>query len=519
MIKRFKFFATLLFSHPFIFQFRMKYEIMKWKIILKKFEVPPSATSGKSILIASNIGGNLNTLAFDLVVGLALKSRGHSVTFTLCNGAISACMNCELNKFESVEHFLKLGASKLCKSCYSQGTTLLKIADFRTKVIHQRENVVSRDWDYEVAGSGAKRFLAIGRIRDEIEFEKVFNKFLKSSQRMNFEFSEIFDEQRFDLVFAHHGIYVPQGNLVHVAKSKNIPILTWVQGYRKNTFLFGYGDTYHKALLSEEVKLSLLTSKDAAITKSYLDSRDKGNDDWIRFGLYTKAGSQFKIGPNSRKKVLLMTNVSWDAQLHYQSRIFSTMHDWIIQTIYWFAGHPELDLFIRIHPAEVTGRIISRDPVEVLIKDTFPILPKNIQIIGPRDKVSTYALMDVADLGLIFATKAGIELAAKGVPIIVAGESWIRDHGFTNDPKTSSDYFQMLEIFASGQEGLVLDQEKALSFAHHFFFERSIEVKSVKSLRRYPYIRPKLKSVWESKDPGLVKVIERIEKIREIQCE
>jgi hypothetical protein len=506
-------FKLLILSSTFILKLRIRYEIFRWRKILQKLELISGHNSveKKKILIATNIGHNLSALAFDLVVGLALRSRGHSITFTLCNAAVSACMNCELNKFKNVDEFVNLGSSKFCTKCFLQGKSILELGGFQTRVINNRDNSVSRSWDAEVASSGAKRFLAVGKIQDTVEYEKVFEKFLKSSQRMNFEFDEILQEKKYDLVLAHHGIYVPQGNLVHVTKAMNVPILTWVQGYRRNTFIFGRGDTYHKSLLTEEIVLPKLTRSELEMTKTYLSSRDGGGEDWIRFGLYTKASSKLKFQRSHRKKVLLLTNVSWDAQLHYKSRIFPHMHEWVIQTINWFIDHPEMDLIIRIHPAEVTGKIISRDPIATVINDTFKTLPDNVQVIGPREKISTYALMDVADLGLIYATKAGIELAAKGIPVIVSGETWVRGHGFTNDPETIEEYFEMLRLFAAGRGSLKKDQQKALSFAYHFFFERSVKVNSVKSLRRYPYIRPNISSNWESNDLGLLKIIEEIE--------
>ena len=47
-------------------------------------------------------------------------------------------------------------------------------------------------------------------------------------------------------------------------------------------------------------------------------------------------------------------------------------------------------------------------------------------MIRPEEEVSTYALADASDAVIIYATKTGIELAARGIPVIVAGESWLR---------------------------------------------------------------------------------------------
>jgi capsule polysaccharide export protein KpsC/LpsZ len=187
------------------------------------------------------------------------------------------------------------------------------------------------------------------------------------------------------------------------------------------------------------------------------------------------------------------------------------MHEWIEKTIQWFENQDNLELVIRIHPAELTGKIVTNDPVKNFLADKFPHLSENIKIVGPDEEISTYALMELADLGLIFATKAGLELAVKGVPLVIAGESWLRGHGFSNDPVSQKQYFELLEKFKSGVQKLQVDKEAALNFAHYFFFEKSITVNSVSSINRYPYLRPKITNNWSNSDPGLMRIIQGIE--------
>ena len=112
---------------------------------------------------------------------------------------------------------------------------------------------------------------------------------------------------------------------------------------------------------------------------------------------------------------------------------------------------------------------------------------------------------------MTFATKAGLELAVKGVPLVTAGESWLRGHGFSNDPISEREYFELLEQFKSGIQKLQVDKEAALNFAHYFFFEKSITVDSVSSINRYPYLRPKITNNWSYTDSGLMRIVQGIE--------
>jgi hypothetical protein len=119
--------------------------------------------------------------------------------------------------------------------------------------------------------------------------------------------------------------------------------------------------------------------------------------------------------------------------------------------------------------------------------------------------------MEQCELGLIFATKAGIELAALGIPIIVAGESWIRGRGLSNDPKSDIEYFDLLTTFSQSSASLHKNPKAALAFAYYFFYKISIPIKSIKALNRYPYLRPNIQSNWDKSDYGLLKVVEAIE--------
>jgi len=504
--------ALGLISAPLALKLRRKLELHWWvRGIGLDVASSQSAEIRKSILIATNIGGNLNTLAFDMVLGMALRSRGHKVQFSLCDGALSACMNCELNKFKGLQDFKSKKAQKLCGGCTKTGKKLLKAANFDPILIQNKNSSEAKEWDLEIADSGTKRFLAKGRIDDPEEYEDVFKEYLKSSRIMNSANKEIFSSQHFDVMIAHHGIYVPQANMVSAAKSFDVPVITWVQGYRKQSFLLGFGDTYHRSLLEDPFISQDLSAEEFTEITDYLDSRDIGDRDWIRFGKVTRDESfSIHLGTN-KLKVLLLTNVSWDAQIHYKSRVFPDMHSWIEETIVWFSDNPNVDLVIRIHPAEVTGRIKARDPIFEYICGRFPNLPNNIKVIQPDEAISTYKLMEICDLGIIFATKAGIELAAIGKPLIVAGESWIRGRGLSSDPENKGQYFNLLKEFVNDPNSLGINVAGALNFAHNFFFKKTRKVNSIKALPYYPYLRPRLKNNWDINDPGLFQIVSDIE--------
>ena len=109
----------------------------------------------------------------------------------------------------------------------------------------------------------------------------------------------------------------------------------------------------------------------------------------------------------TKPTILLLTNVIWDAQLHYPANAFPNMIVWLIETIRYFAKRPELNLVIRVHPAEIRGGLPSRQLAADEIRWNFPELPSNVHIVAPDQDLSTYALAKLCNAAIIYGTDRG----------------------------------------------------------------------------------------------------------------
>ena len=61
--------------------------------------------------------------------------------------------------------------------------------------------------------------------------------------------------------------------------------------------------------------------------------------------------------------------------------------------------------------------------------------------------MSTYALMSLCNSAIIYGTKMGVELTSVGLPVVVAGEAWIRNKGLTHDATTPEEYFHLAAAY------------------------------------------------------------------------
>jgi hypothetical protein len=82
--------------------------------------------------------------------------------------------------------------------------------------------------------------------------------------------------------------------------------------------------------------------------------------------------------------------------------------------------------------------------------------------------------VDIADVGLVYTTTVGMEMAMSGIPVIVVGNTHYRNKGFTLDPESWQGYFEILSnvLEHPGQNRLTDRQvEQAWNYAYRFFFD------------------------------------------------
>lgn len=492
--------------------------------------------TGPNVLLATSLGAELPVIKLESLLGVALTLRKTNIHILLCDSVLPACQLSNI-WYTNQNDFLENGPQKnLCKTCFKPankmynklGFTVHRYSDFLdTQDFALAEEISTtlpkeeiRGYCYEDmaigehATAGALRFFARGDLDNEPLGESILRKYLKSALLTTFAVKKLFSRIHFINVVMHHGIYVPQGLIGEVARKLKIPSVSWNLSYRKNTFLFSHNDTYHHTLISESVKewenISWGPELESTLL-SYLKTRWYGKNDWIKFQndnpIINSDQIFSKLGINPSKKCIgLLTNVIWDAQLHYPKNAFPNMVDWVLKTIQYFTNRNDIQLLIRVHPAELRGLLPSRQLIVDEIKRKYPSLPKNIFIIPPESNISTYATMINCNAVIIFGTKTGVELTSLGLPVIVAGEAWIKNKGITKDAKSVDHYFSLLDQLPVS--GIMDDKAtlRARKYAFHFFFRRMIPLEIIKHCTGWPPFELNIKSLsnlYRGESPGL----------------
>jgi hypothetical protein len=208
----------------------------------------------------------------------------------------------------------------------------------------------------------------------------------------------------------------------------------------------------------------------------FLRRQKPASDDrfvWLSQPADPKGGNQLRasLHLDTRPVVVLATNVLGDS-LTLGRQVFSpSMIEWVKRTVAYFVDHPEVQLVIRIHPGETI--MVGPTSASEVIRQVLPVCPEHIHVIGARDPVNTYDLMDITDLGLVYVTTAGLEMAARGIPVVVGGKTHYRGRGFTLDPASWEEYFQCLDETLARLPYRLSPQQLELcwNYAYRFFRE------------------------------------------------
>ncbi len=288
-----------------------------------------------------------------------------------------------------------------------------------------------------------------------------------------------------DVVLTPNGSILEMGMVYQVARYLNIPVVTYEFGeQRERLWLAQNGEVMRQETEPLwEVRCNVpLSEEDREQVLTLFDSRQRA-DLWQNFsrrwqGQPSQGGEQARSAldldepsNNARPIVLLAANVIGDSLTLGRQVFTPDMTHWLQRTVEYFSTRPETQLVVRIHPGE---RYTQGSSVADIIRAVHPNLPDHIHIVAADDPVNTYDLVEIADLGLVYTTTVGLEMAMSGVPVIVAGQTHYRNKGFTIDPESWESYYQFLDQILQNPfdyRPTSTQIEQAWNYAYRFFFE------------------------------------------------
>ena len=468
-------------------------------------------SGGLKITIVPPIGTAIIGLSFDMLWALALGLRGHEVQALYCGRGLPSC------EFNGVGPgsvfdpnlqwaFTKASNAGLCDRCTGNINSIIdavglpavtlghyisseQIKELRSLVAsippeHIRSYVLDRIPVGDHAFSSTVRVTLRGTVDLDDPYEmSVYRRQLLSAMVMARAARSYLEKERPDRVVCIHGVYLTHGTLVDVCHDMGVSVIVYGIPYRNQTVMMCHNETYHKALVKEPNHLwenNVLTDAHRAALASYMGSKLSGGRDAVNYHpnpILDKKAVLEQIGLDPEKPTIaLYTNVIWDAQIYYDFNAFENIFEWVFETIDYIATRPDLQLVIRVHPAETKAGFKTRQPFAEEIEARFPKLPPNVFLVRPESDISSYTLADLSCAALIYGTKMGLELVYRGLPVIVAGETFSRNKGFTYDVESRNEYFDLLDKIPNLAAPPPAWISRVETFAYYLFFQKMMDM-------------------------------------------
>jgi len=273
------------------------------------------------------------------------------------------------------------------------------------------------------------------------DLRNVFIGFLVGDALAYRALNRAFDEYQPELFFVFNGLRGSTKVAMEVALARGVRTLTHERGGLKETVRLIENDQCNApgvlARVWESWKdVPLSTAQLTTAAKQLKGLAEGTNLSWIRYspapGQATELHRQLNLDP--RKPI-------WSA---FTSSLYEfsgdpaygvpelSQDDWLLATVAFARRHPELQIVIREHPNRpVSGPfrpiIQSLNPQEVAFQAALQAsLPPNVRYVDSKSKVSSYDLIDASTLGLAYISTVGVEMASRGLRVVMAGNGGYR---------------------------------------------------------------------------------------------
>lgn len=429
----------------------------------------PAADKPLEIVFLTMLGGHTLEVATEAALGLALQARGHHVRFVVCDKLLPICENKKRGQEPDWD--------RLCAKCWGFGQDFLQGFGFEIIPLSRlvKKKPLQADAYPDIVEAALLKHYQVGVLAGlpDVETRKSL---LSQAAALSAAAGHALVDMRVDRVIMSHGIYCTWGPARDVLNAAGIDVLTYGPGKKRLTQKFNWTTSADWWDVSEEwdrVKNTPLTPLQEERITRYLDSRRTHSQDGLIYNFgdeedleHTRA--RLRLDPD-KQTFVLYTNVLWDAASTQREIAFRNPVEWVFDTIAWFTDRPTKQLVVKIHPAEVV--IGTRQPFASLIKERFPNLPDNVRIVEPHEKVNSWSIYRIADLGLVHTSTVGMEMQLLGIPCAVVSHTHFRSRGFTIDINAREEYFDLLESWSADRVDRENLRTLALRYAY-LLFER-----------------------------------------------
>lgn len=444
-------------------------------------------------------------VALESILAQALRLRGADVRLLTCGGGLPMC---EVG-------WSRRDAPYPCDRCgyhtdrvaHESGMTTYRLADGLPWGDDGRRAPLSAgDPPPEVIGEivrSSAMFVKSADPERTPQGRNAVGEFAISHQGIERAAEKVLDDFQPDVVLVNNGLFAAEAVVRRLAEQRGARVPSYDAGPRPNTLVFSQAEPvsgYDMGKAWGKIRERKLgpeqESRLDALMKERRVVHERGHEPEA-----TDAASVrelLRISPE-HYVFALFSNVTWDTASSGRERGFDSLIDWVVACVRQVEHLRNTTLVLRAHPGELA--IGTSEPMADLVKKRIPRLPANVRVVAPDERLSSYALLDIADGVLAYTTTVGLEASQQGLPVIVAADAHYRSRGFTVDV---DDETELAGRLRERPPRLSSEQhELARRYAYMYFFRLMIPFPAVSFEDRPLAVPTSAEALMPGRDPYL----------------
>jgi hypothetical protein len=431
----------------------------------------------------------------------ALRLRGAEVQYVLCDGLYSEC-----DQFWAAVEPRPAGACVTCQAAQARHASEMGL-DYRWlgRYLTTDEERTAHAWVQALPAAALldaryDRWPVADWVRLSLqshfraghldvtvpEVESAVRRYLLSGLIACFALSRLLDESAPDALLLFNGRMSSTRVALELARARGIRVIVHERGARHEWMTLTENMPWHaleplRRYWREWGEVPL-TAGELAEIDDVMEARAEGRDlPWtpLTANRQSPAKVREELGLSTRRPVWVLFTSSDDeiAGLADYASPFGTQGAWIAKTIDYARRHPEIDLVIRAHPNTGSKRSQGANVTQLAELDRLTAdLPPNVRLVRPDDEISSYTLMDLCTVALVWVSTVGLETACRGKAVVVASGQVIHGLPFAHTASGPEAYDAELDALRALPPGAVSARTRrlALRFAHGYFIRTRI---------------------------------------------
>lgn len=465
------------------------------EIELEVTQHEPPAQNAKSSIALLNTTTSPGWISFTSMIGLltgwSLRLSGHRVVNWVCHSGMIRCPH--------GTYRYALGAYPPCNACVQVKSEVLHHSRreyFRfDPTIRQRFALPKGTASLDELMAMRYKEIAVGRLclpslrhalkRHNLLPDKttvgIYKDYILSGANIVDAFTEFLLKVQPKAVVVFNGFTFPEAVARAVALQRGIPVITYEVGFRAHSAFFSHG-LAPECLVDIPSGFQLGVHEEQELDR-YLKQRFGGNFTMggVRFWPeMTSLGDEFAAKASQYQQVVsIFTNTVYDTSQVTANTVFSSMFDWLEETLKLARNWPNTLFIVRAHPDEFRqGVQKSCELVADWLEEKGLLSIENLLFIPPTQHISSYELVKVSKFCLVYNSTIGLEAVILGIPAICGGKTKYSAVSFVRCFDSPAEYLSQVSASLAADKITFPPEwrDEARRFFYYLFFKASLDL-------------------------------------------